>query len=122
MGTATEPVRGSGCWPAWTARVEKPRFFGSPFNANPRFDRCCGGRRDRRRGEPPRAPGILTGAGIAGIPRDPREAGKIPPHERAPILRRLLSHALGGPRPPPPGADPPPHRGGLDRLRDPRAG
>ena len=27
----TEPVEGSGAWPAWIARVENPRFFGSPF-------------------------------------------------------------------------------------------
>src|SRR5436309_3977722 len=52
MGTATDPVRGSGCWPAWTARVEKPRFFGSPFNANPRFDSCCGERRKPARAAP----------------------------------------------------------------------
>ena len=31
MGTATAPVRGSGACPAWIARVEKPRFLGSPF-------------------------------------------------------------------------------------------
>lgn len=31
MGTVTEPVEGSGAWPAWIARVEKPRSFGSPF-------------------------------------------------------------------------------------------
>jgi len=31
--TVTEPVVGSGCWPAWIARVEKPRPFQSPFTS-----------------------------------------------------------------------------------------
>src|SRR6185295_4699852 len=36
MGTATAPVRGSGSWPAGTARVAKPRFLGAPFICRPR--------------------------------------------------------------------------------------
>src|SRR6185295_8305210 len=86
MGTATAPVRGSGSWPAWTARVAKPRFLGSPFTAR-----------------------IL--AAVA------ERKDKIPPDERA-----VLSDALGRTGPPHARPDAPAGRGGLDGLRDPRAG
>src|SRR6185295_4870952 len=102
MGTATAPVRGSGGWPAWMARVAKPSLEGSPFTGeNPhRVESCL-------RGQDQLPAGLYQ-----------REALTYGTHERSPPrdLLSVLPDPLGGQPSEAPGPDASSRRRGLARL------